>query len=446
MSLGSSLVMGALDSMYKPQVNPDVKQYDPNSGTYHDANGNVVPLYVTPTTTQRLFSPTAREYSALNAQSVAAPLIAQQQSRTVRKNWEDNVFPSSGNPQDTAYSQSILPPSVVNQNAKDIAYGATGTPGKVGSLLGSIDLNAAEKMKQDTLASLNRNPITIGTEDANAVNSYSKATGLDPLLIKDAILTQQGQLNRRPTEEEILSNLQAIRSAQAQSGVRTAPYESGTALNKAIGENILSTRFAPQPMYSNILHGDRMSLERDTALGASPAMLSMAGLSGLTDNPLTQGQNTTQLPSGITIQNAPVKQSVGPTLIANSAGNSPVGSQPVSEHLRAIDGVPNATINPYTKQVYVEGHNVTSSPEFQPIFQKGLEQLAQEEQDRKEATHNAKQAALKAELARVKAEHLNNNPIKLLAQPMEETAYGPVNTAYALAHLIGKKYDWLTQP
>ena len=87
MSLGSSLLLGALDASYSPTV--DATHYDPKTQKFYkygsyDANGNGVgtPIETTPYSQpgwfQRAVSPNARNFSNLNAEIGASPVLAQE--------------------------------------------------------------------------------------------------------------------------------------------------------------------------------------------------------------------------------------------------------------------------------------------------------------------------------------------------------------------------------
>ncbi len=85
-----------------------------------------------------------------------------------------------------------------------------------------------------------------------------------------------------------------------------------------------------------------------------------------------------------------------------------------------------------------------------------MEQLAQEEQDAKDAIHDSKQAAIKAEMAKLKAEHSVPTGAGLLGQAVMDTyvrppGFNPEESpgfkegAY-VRNLIGSGYKWLTEP
>ena len=93
-AISSSLISGLLDSTYTPTRNPDATKYDPQSGTYHNDAGEAVPLYTQPNTFQRIVSPTAREFSGLNAQQGAASLIAQQQAAIKKQTAVERMRPA----------------------------------------------------------------------------------------------------------------------------------------------------------------------------------------------------------------------------------------------------------------------------------------------------------------------------------------------------------------
>lgn len=94
MGLGDYMLERVGDATYTPGVNPAVKMYDPQSGTYHDAQGNAVPLYKQPNWFQRAVSPTADEFSAKNVEESAKSLQAQQDEAIQKQTFENRERPA----------------------------------------------------------------------------------------------------------------------------------------------------------------------------------------------------------------------------------------------------------------------------------------------------------------------------------------------------------------
>ena len=78
MSFGQQLLGGLFDATFTPGLNPDVTHVGPN-GEYLNTQGQQVPLYKPGNLVQRILSPTARQYSAYNAQASAYPDLEQSQ-------------------------------------------------------------------------------------------------------------------------------------------------------------------------------------------------------------------------------------------------------------------------------------------------------------------------------------------------------------------------------
>ncbi len=94
MAFGDYILERLGDAAYTPGVNPAVKMYDPKALTYHDAQGNPVPLYKQPNLVQRLLSPTADEFAKLNAQEQASPLEAEKNEAIQKQIYENRDRPA----------------------------------------------------------------------------------------------------------------------------------------------------------------------------------------------------------------------------------------------------------------------------------------------------------------------------------------------------------------
>lgn len=107
-------------------------------------------------------------------------------------------------------TQSGLPASEVAVSRKSIAQIKGGQP----ETEAETSIATAKGMLESAKRSLNRQPVTEATLDAQAANDLAKHTGLDPLVIRHAISQTRAALNREPTTEEVLDNAAALELKQ----------------------------------------------------------------------------------------------------------------------------------------------------------------------------------------------------------------------------------------
>ena len=277
MALGDYILERLGDATYTPGVNPAVKLYDPKSGTYHDAQGNSVPLYNQPNWFQRAVSPTADEFAAKNAESQAYPLQQQQQRLTERQgaeqvyNMDDQDFASYGDhPKDTA--------TRLSEQAQRM-FGANGGADLLANTLhntaaGNVS-ESANRARTAALSGLLGNP----EAQADVANlglqyqggEYGGETALQPKKFYDEGLGLSNDITQQEQTKEQLPfrGLQGL--SEAQRGAQIAgeqeyltPYEKEEMANEAVGGAAASQYMTPPSPI-----GDRVDNVNGTVSGPS---------------------------------------------------------------------------------------------------------------------------------------------------------------------------------
>lgn len=394
-----------------PVQNPLMGAQQGPDGLWRDVNGNIInnggkPItpqlvaqpYSNPSFGQRLLTPDIASYqNEANGAFYQRPLVAGQQ-RTIAEN--QFYQPNAANLQRAGYGNGDQWYSMtggnpqnqgdINRTATDSGAFGTGLLGQVGATGAQGDLTEQQNRAIQARTSQDVGIPTLGPTATAGGLSYD--IGLNPY--------RQASI---PSTGATIENQALIGQAQSGQAVSDLPIITGTQHLQSIGENYRSG-FMPDemttlPYVSTVGAGGVTPSGGQINPSFRPAMIAnMAALQRGLLNGQPQGQTGT-LSSGRGFTYNPPPQPTQPMVGTAYQGTG----QGVSQTTTPVDKYPGYSVDFSTGRVYQDGQDVTGRAN-PTIIQSAIEQLHQQHGKAQDATHDAHQATIASEIAKLKAE------------------------------------------
>jgi len=390
--LGAILAEHALDGLYKPEVTDDVRVTP--DGRYVDAQGNPTTLYKDPSTLMRMISPTAQQYSDLNARYKASPLLAQQEE-----------------------SNRMYTPTYANQQHEAMAYGNTDAPKITGTLGGQADITNAGTVLGQAKFNDSQQPTIHNTAAALNTDALTRARSINPNRTIADITAAQSAAQNAPTDAQTAALKSQYDNTAAMFGVSdqglnqhaqhlnsvASEYNAGligqrganTMFGANVGDNGVSEIPGVNPTYANMM---RVMNAKGGSGGPAVASGPAGGFMPAKPQLISSGS---YLPGSSHQDNSVGSNSskVSADYLANARDYTPVSANP------------DLLINPKTNSVVDKntGQDVTQQALSIPAVKHMIAQeLNDREQSRKDLTHRAKVSALKAQMDLLNSQKVND--------------------------------------
>ena len=407
----------------------------------------------------KMFSSQARDIQARNAASEALPGQSQQLQNiqnTTRANQFNLVRPWA--PPSMQNIPAMAGGALTEGNTSPQVLGSVGTSilnnqANVPGTQSATDISTARRMLVASNAAAQRQPTVEASMDAEAASRLSTATGVEPLVIQHQINQLRTQLGQDPTEAQILDNINQIKLGTTRQEKTDLPTTMGTIAGEDAQRNLAANYFpdslVSSPYLSRVLPGG--------AIQTSGGQLNpifrpqAAALMQSLQRGTYMGSGT---PTPTSTGNAFIKPNVGSNIIQptiGTAGNqtsyAPDWLNNANAKMVTLDKYPEITVDTNSGRIYTkDGHDITNDPRVEPIKQAAIQQLQEQEKDKKESAHDAAQATIARKMAILKeqqkhlqAEHKRSGWLPAAAQAYETGS--PDNPLGV--QMIGKPAEWL---
>ena len=352
-------------------------------------------------------------------------------------------------------AQAEVNPTLQNAFSQAKSFGSTGAPTIMGSLGGQSNINEAHRMLEQSKAALNRSPVVEATNDAELSNRLAVTTGSDPLAIQHQINQLRTQLGQDLTEGQILDNINQIKLGTTGQERTDLPTTMGTIAGEDAQRNLAANYFsdplASIPYLDRYIPGKGIQTsggELSTMYRPPAAALIQA---------VQRGAYNGRQPTPTSTGQAFIKPNVGDNIMPPTIGNIGQQGQQSSRgpdwlnnanaNMVTLDKYPEITVDTNSGRIYTkDGHDITNDPRVEPIKQAAIQQLQEQEKDKKESAQDAAQATIARKMAVLKeqqkhlqAEHKRSGWLPAAAQAYET---GSPNNPLGV-QMIGKPAEWL---